>query len=145
MKFPVAFINFIDHANQWLYRVTGGRLGGQLWRFPMLLLYTVGRKSGQTRVHTLLYVRDGANMIICASNNGQAHYPSWYWNLKARPEAQVQAGRQRYSVRAEMATGTEYERLWQKFLTMYPPYARYRERLTRDIPIVILQPRCEQA
>lgn len=144
MKFPVAFINFIDRANQWLYRVTGGRVGGQLWRFPMLLLHTIGRKSGQVRTHTLLYVRDGENLVVCASNNGQPQYPGWYWNLKANPEARVQTGRHAYEVNAEMVSGAEYERLWQKFLKVYPPYSGYRARATRELPIVVLRPVCQE-
>lgn len=110
----------------------------------MLLLHTVGRKSGQARTHTLLYVRDGANMVVCASNNGQPQYPGWYWNLKANPKARIQAGRRSYTVIAEVVSGAEYERLWQKLLTLYPPYAGYRARATRELPIVILRPVCEE-
>lgn len=140
MRLPVVFINFVDVANQWLYHVTGGRIGGQLWKYPMLLLHTIGRKSGQVRTHTLLYVRDGENMVICASNNGQPQYPGWYWNLKAHPKARVQAGRQHYEVIAFMASDDEYNRLWQKLLAVRPQYAEYRTRTTRAFPIVILQP-----
>src|SRR5690242_17869045 len=123
MKFPVWFVTALDVVHRRVYRMTGGRIGGQLWVFPMLLLQTVGRKSGIIRTHALLYVRDGKNMIICASNNGQPQYPGWYWNLLANPQAKVQAGRQHYLVFAELATGDEYERLWRKLLAVYPPYA----------------------
>ena len=140
MRLPVAFINFVDVANQWLYRVTDGRIGGQLGRYPMLLLHTLGRKSGQLRTHTLLYVRDGENMAICASNNGQPQYPGWYWNLKANPRARVQAGRQQYEVTATIVSGAEYDRLWQKLLAVRPQYAEYHTRTTREFPIMILQP-----
>jgi hypothetical protein len=59
MKLPISFINFVDKATQWVYRATGGWLGGQQLKYSMLLLQTTGRKSGKLRTHTLLYVRDG--------------------------------------------------------------------------------------
>lgn len=140
MRLPIAFINFADQATQFVYRVTDGRIGGKQLKYSMLVLSTVGRKSGQARTHTLLYVRDGENMVVCASNNGHHQHPGWYWNLKANPQARVQAGRQRYKVIAEMAAGEEYARLWQKLLAVRPQYAEYRTRTTRVFPIVILKP-----
>lgn len=140
MRFPVAFVNLLDRVHRWIYRVTDGRFGGQLLIFPMLLLHTVGRKSGQPRTHALLYVHDGQNMVICGSNNGQAHFPGWYWNLQAEPRARVQAGRHHYEVVAEQVKGAEYERLWRKFVALYPPYSGYRARATRELPIVVLKP-----
>lgn len=140
MHVPTAFVNFVDKATHWIYRWTDGRLGGQQWKYSMLLLQTIGRRSGEIRTHTLLYLRDGENMVICASNNGQDHYPGWYWNLKANPRAKVQAGRQRYEVIAEEVTGAEYDRLWQRFLATVSLYADHRKRTTRSFPILILKP-----
>lgn len=140
MRLSIAFIHFVDKATQLVYRMTDGRVGEKQLKYSMLQLHTIGRKSGQTRTHTLLYIWDGTNMIVIASNNGQPHHPAWYWNLKANPRARVQAGRQRYTVHAEMATGDEYERLWQKLLAVRPQYAEYRTRTTRVFPIVILSP-----
>lgn len=144
MRLPMSFINFVDRATQWIYHVTDGRIGGQQWKYSMLLLQTVGRKTGQSRTHTLLYVRDGEIMLVCASNNGQPRHPDWYLNLTANPRAKVQAGRQRYNVIAEVAPDEEYGRLWQKFLAIRPQFAEYRARTTREFPIVILKPTSEQ-
>lgn len=140
MHIPVPFVTFFDNANRWLYTFTGGRAGGQLWRYPMLLLHTVGRKTGQTRTHTLLYVKDGPDLAICASNDGQAHYPGWYWNLRNQPRARVQVGRLTYDVMAEEVTGEEYERLWQRFLKATSLYADHRTRTERPFPILLLKP-----
>jgi deazaflavin-dependent oxidoreductase (nitroreductase family) len=140
MKLPIAFVTFADRATQWFYHMTGGRLGGQQGKYSMLLLQTTGRKTGQLRTHTLLYVRDGENMAVIASNNGQPHHPGWYWNLKANPHAHVQAGRQHYEVIAEEVAGEEYTRLWQKFLANRPQYSEYRTRTTREFPILLLKP-----
>lgn len=140
MRLPTTFISFIDTVTRFIYRATDGRLGGKQGKYSMLLLQTIGRKSGQARTHTLLYIRDGENMVVCASNNGEPRHPGWYWNLKANPRAQVQAGRRRYEVSAEMATGEEYEQLWQKLLAVRPQYAEYRTHTKRVFPIVILKP-----
>ncbi len=140
MRLPDTFVTFVDRATQLVYRLTDGRLGGKQLKYSMLLLHTIGRKTGQTRTHTLLYVRDGEDMVVCASNNGQPQHPAWYWNLRANPRAKVQAGRKRYEVIAEIASGEQYKRLWQKLLAVRPQYAEYRTRTTREFPIVILKP-----
>jgi deazaflavin-dependent oxidoreductase (nitroreductase family) len=140
MHIPTTFVNFVDKATRWLYYWTDGRSGGKQGKYSMLLLHTVGRKTGQVRTHTLLYLRDGENMVVCASNNGQSHYPGWYWNLKANPRARVQAGRQHYNVVAEEVTGAEYDRLWQKFLETISLYADHRKRTARPFPILLLKP-----
>lgn len=140
MHIPVPFINFFDKSNQWLYNLTGGRFGGQLLMFSMLLLHTVGRKTGQKRTHTLLYLKDGEYMVICASNDGQTHHPGWYWNLKDNPRARVQAGRRICDVIAEEVEGEEYERLWQRFMKKTALYADHRKRTSRHFPIFLLKP-----
>ncbi len=139
MHIPVPFVTFFDRSNQWLYALTGGRFGGQLWIYSMLLLYTVGRKSGQTRTHTLLYIKDGENRVICASNDGQNHAPAWYWNLRENPRARVQVGRLTYDVIAEEVEGEEYERLWQRFVKKTSLYADHRKRTSRHFPILVLK------
>jgi deazaflavin-dependent oxidoreductase (nitroreductase family) len=123
-----------------VYRLTAGRLGERQLGYSMLLLHTTGRKTGRMRTHTLLYVCDGTDMIVCASNNGQSRHPGWYWNLRADPQARVQAGRRQYHVVAEMASGEQYKRLWQKLLAVRPHYAAYRTRTAREFPLIILRP-----
>lgn len=140
MHIPVPFVNFFDQSNQWLYALTGGRVGGQLLMYPMLLLQTIGRKSGQTRTHTLLYVKDGEQIAICASNDGQNHAPAWYWNLQDNPRAHVQVGRLSYDVIAQEVKGEEYERLWKLFLKATALYADHRKRTSRHFPILLLKP-----
>jgi deazaflavin-dependent oxidoreductase (nitroreductase family) len=140
MRLPDAFVSLADRATQLVYRLTAGWLGEKQLSYSMLLLHTIGRKTGRRRTHTLLYISDGEDLIVCASNNGQPHHPAWYWNLKSEPHASVQAGRRHYSVVAQLATGEHYERLWQHLLAVRPQYADYRTRTTRAFPIVILRP-----
>ena len=73
-----------------LYRLSRGRIGGRLWNAPVLLLTTVGRKTGKKRTTPVLYLRDGERIIIVASNGGRDNEPSWWTNLRHDPHADVQ-------------------------------------------------------
>lgn len=123
-----------------LYRASGGRLGHRFGRTRMLLLETVGRRSGRRRVTPLLYVRDGEAFAVVASNAGDDRDPAWWLNLRARPEAGVQAGRERCRVVARRATSEEEARVWPRLVAAYPWYPAYRERTRREIPVVLLEP-----
>jgi deazaflavin-dependent oxidoreductase (nitroreductase family) len=105
----------------------------------MLLLTTVGRRSGRERVVPLLYVEDGGRFVVVGSNGGDARPPAWWLNLRARPEARIQIGGERFAVRARQASAGESERLWPELLAVYPPYADYRRRTRREIPLVVLE------
>src|SRR5437660_7416940 len=123
-----------DKLTQFLYWATDGRLGGRQLHYSMLLLHAVGRKSGKRRTHTLLYFRDGENMVVCASNNGSPQLPGWYLNLQAQPRVLIQHGRVRREVIAETVGGEERERLWQKLLTVRPQFADYQRYTSREFP-----------
>jgi deazaflavin-dependent oxidoreductase (nitroreductase family) len=134
-----AVIKVMARLNVWLYKLTGGRLGG---RFPsgapVLLLTTIGRKSGQPRTSPLLYLREGEDLVIVASKGGMSEHPLWFKNLEANPEVEVQIGRARSALRARRATDAEKATLWPKLTAMYQSYASYQARTERDIPVVIL-------
>jgi len=83
---------------------------------------TTGRKSGQSRTTPVTYLQDGENAVIVASNGGAAKHPSWFLNLRAHPEAEVQIGRDRKRVRAEVASDEERARLWPLVVQMYSGY-----------------------
>lgn len=106
-----------------------------------LFLQTVGRKTGQKRRNGLYYVEDGANLVIVASNAGRADDPSWWLNLKAHPDTEVEVGKDIRPVRARRATPDEATLLYQRFVDALPQYGDYRNRAKRDIPVVILEPR----
>jgi F420H(2)-dependent quinone reductase len=123
-----------------IYRRTGGRVGGKGGRIPLLLLTTTGRKSGQPRTTPLGYVPDGERMVVVASYGGDDRHPQWYQNLQANPEATVQVGAETKRVRAATATAEEKAELWPRAVALYPGYAGYQEKTTRDLPLVILTP-----
>lgn len=132
--------NAMSAANAWMYRRTGGRIGGKMSGGDVLLLSHVGRKSGQTRVAPLMYVRDGEDIIIVASRGGSDAMPAWYYNLKANPRAAVQIGKDRIDVEARDASPENRDRLWKLAGTNYPHFDEYQSRTSREIPVVVLSP-----
>jgi deazaflavin-dependent oxidoreductase (nitroreductase family) len=134
------FMRLAGGAHAWVYRRTGGAVLGSLRGSPMVLLETVGRKSGKPRTSPLLALRDGEDLVIVASAGGSPGHPGWYHNLEANPEAVVQVGRKRLRVRAEVARGAERERLWGRLVELYPDYARYQRATSREIPVITLHP-----
>jgi C-8 sterol isomerase len=141
---PDALMLAADKITQIVYWISGGRVGERQLNYTMLLLHTIGRKTGRMRTHTLLYVRDGDNLIVCASNNGSPRLPAWYLNVQAKPRVWIQHGRARREVIAETVGPEERERLWRKFLQVRPQYADYQKYTTRVFPIVMLKPVAEE-
>lgn len=122
-----------------VYRVTGGKIGGRIGKLPVLLLTTIGRKSGQPRTQPLAYTRAGDGYAVIASKGGAPQHPLWYLNLRANPLAEVTVGRQTRKVRARDAEGEERERLWHAIADLYPGYDRYAQKTSRRIPVVVLE------
>jgi F420H(2)-dependent quinone reductase len=138
ISFRVA--NALFGLNAWLYRRTGGRLGNKVRGAPVLLLDHVGRKSGTHRTSPVLYLQDGADLVVVGSRGGSDAMPGWFFNLMAAPNTTVQVGPERRSVLAREATAKERERLWPRLVEMYPDYEAYQRRTERKIPVVILSP-----
>jgi deazaflavin-dependent oxidoreductase (nitroreductase family) len=128
-------------AAVWVYRRSGGRIGGRMFGAPLLLLTTTGRKSGRAWTVPLMYQIDGDRWVIIASNGGSPRHPSWWLNLRSRPDASVQIGRETYLVTAAETTGEERERLWRRMADMYKGYDGYAKKTTREIPVIVLQRR----
>jgi F420H(2)-dependent quinone reductase len=129
----------LTDSHVWLYRLTGGRVGGRVRGVDIVLLEHVGRKSGKRRTSPLLYIRDGENLVIVASKGGAAKHPAWWINLRANPETTVQVGGERRRVRAREAEGEERERLWTRVVEVWPDYENYQRRTERRIPVVVLE------
>lgn len=131
----------VGALNAWIYRLSGGRLMG---RFPsgapVCLLTTQGRKSGQRRTVPLLYLAEGDDLIVVASQGGAPQHPGWYFNLVADPVAEVQIGRRRFPVTARTVSEAEKAAVWPRLVAIYPPYEAYQRRTTRPIPVMRLSP-----
>jgi F420H(2)-dependent quinone reductase len=129
-------------VHQWLYEHSDGRIGATLGGRPMLLLRTIGRRSGQPRTAALLYVRDGDAYVVIASKGGAPQHPGWFHNLTSTPDAEIQVGRRRIPVRARVAEGEQRSRLWACADEVNQgQYAIYQSRTKRVIPVVMLEPR----
>lgn len=125
---------------QWLYEKTDGRftwLGG----LPVLLLRTIGRKTGQERTAALVYLKDGSDMVVVASNGGSDKPPSWLFNIQKNPQVGVQIGRRRTRMRAHVADNQERTRLWPLVnKNNSNRYDGYQAKTKRQIPLVVLSP-----
>ena len=119
------------------FRANGGQVGGPFEGAPMLLLHTVGAKSGEPRVNPMVYQRDGDQLVVFASYAGRPNNPAWYHNLLAGP-ASVELGTETFPVTARVAEGDERERYWSKQKQDMPGFADYEARTTRTIPVVVL-------
>jgi deazaflavin-dependent oxidoreductase (nitroreductase family) len=132
-------MRMIAGTHEFWYRLSGGLIGGRVGGLPILLLTTTGRKSGKQRTMPLVYLPDGDNMVVIASNGGAHQHPAWWLNLQANPKAEIQLGREAKTVVAEKATGDERERLWGEVVELYHGYDEYRRMTEREIPVVILR------
>lgn len=106
---------------------------------PVLLLTTTGRKTGKRRTTPLLFVREGDDLVVVASNGGMEWFPAWWLNLQQQPAAVIEIGRERRNVTASKADPERRARLWPEFTGPYPGYLRYEARTAREIPLVILR------
>jgi deazaflavin-dependent oxidoreductase (nitroreductase family) len=127
-------------ANVGLYRVTAGRIGGSMFGGKVLLLSTKGAKTGRERTVPVMYFEDGGNRFVIASAGGSPTHPSWYKNLSKTPSVTVEVQGKRYEARAEVVTGAERARIWQKVVSEQPRFAGYEAKTQgREIPVVLLK------
>jgi deazaflavin-dependent oxidoreductase (nitroreductase family) len=127
-------------GHQFVYELSGGRIGERVGRVPMLLLHTTGRKTGRPRTAALLYHHDRDDYVVVGSKGGSDTPPAWLLNLKAIPDVGVQVGRKRFAANARIASAEERRRFWPEVARLWPQYDRYQSQTRRRIPLVILTP-----
>ena len=131
----------MGRAHARLYRLTGGRFGRRWFAgAPVMVLQTVGRRSGERRSTPVLYLRDGAALVVMAANAGSTRTPAWWLNLQAAGYGVAVLGRDHLPVRPRELAGTERERLWRAFVEMYPQAAHYPRFTDRELPLIALEP-----
>lgn len=134
-------VRIMTKLHVFFYRISGGRLFGSPLGVPVLLLDHRGRRSGKTFTIPLYYLVDGDRMAVVASAAGSPEDPQWWRNLQAAGgRGRVQVGSVQTDVQATVASAEERERLWPRFVEVYPAYESYRRATTREIPIVLLHP-----
>ena len=120
------------------FRANSGKVGGVFAGKTLLLLHTVGAKSGQERINPVAYVKDGDRLVIIASKGGAPTNPDWYYNILANPLVTVEVGTEQFQARAAISSETERTRLYNQMVAMRPVFAEYRRKTTRVIPVITL-------
>jgi len=123
------------------FRANDGKVGGPFEGAPVLLLTTVGAKSRERRTTPVMYLPDGERMIIFASLGGAPNNPAWFHNLVANPSTTVEVGSDTVEVNAVVTSGEERDRLFDQQAALYPQFADYAQKTTRQIPVVALVPK----
>ncbi|HEU4807449.1 MAG TPA: nitroreductase family deazaflavin-dependent oxidoreductase [Homoserinimonas sp.] len=123
-----------------LYESSGGTKGTTLRGMPIILLTTVGAKSGKLRKTPLMRVEHDGEYAVVASLGGAPKHPVWYFNLLKNPHVELQDGPQRADYRARLVEGDEKALWWSRAVDAYPDYAEYQRKTEREIPVFVLTP-----
>jgi deazaflavin-dependent oxidoreductase (nitroreductase family) len=123
------------------FRANHGKLGGNFEGAPVLLLHSIGAKSGEERVNPMMYLADGDRYLVFASAAGADRNPAWYWNLTANPDVSIEVGDQHLDVHAVELRGAERDAKYAVQAERYPGFAEYERKTTRTIPVLALLPR----
>lgn len=134
---PVGFV--ADHVERYLR--SGGADGFVMNGVECVVLTTVGRRSGAVRRSPVVRVVDGDRYLVVGSMGGAPQHPQWYHNLVAHPDVTIHDGDQVHELRARVAVGAERDELWNTCVAAYDQYAIYQTRTTRQLPVVVCEPR----
>lgn len=141
MSLPARGLRVLGKLNVPVYRLTRGRLMGSVGRAPVLLLTTVGRRSGQRRTAPVVYLEQDGLLCVIGSNAGNRNTPAWALNLRANPDAEIEINGGRRSVRARVVEGAEREQLWKAMNQQYAGFDDYQQRTAREISVFALEAR----
>jgi len=123
--------DFHEHGGQ----ITKGRLAGA----NLLLMTTIGARSGEPRLSPLGYTRDGDRYVVVGSNSGRPRQPAWLANIRANPVVSVEVGSETFKALATVTEGAERERLWAAHVAAVPQFATYQTMVARELPVVVLE------
>ena len=134
------FIKWFTEFNAFLIRISNGRVGSRIGTQSILILHTIGRRSGQPRATPIAYFDYQGKYLLVGSNWGRKNQADWFLNLKKQPRATIEINGRSLPVQARESEGAEYAGLWQYVTERHPPYLRYQQMTSRRIPIVVLEP-----
>jgi deazaflavin-dependent oxidoreductase (nitroreductase family) len=141
MSSPTDSVNDWNQRNIEEFRANGGKVGGHFAGAPLLLLHTIGAKSGKERINPMMYQDLGDGRVaVFASKAGEPTNPDWFYNLVANPDVAAEIGTATRQFRARIATPLEREPIWTRQKQEFPGFAGYEEKTDRVIPVVILEP-----
>ncbi len=124
----------------YFYRRSGGKRMNRVRGMPILILTTIGRKSGKHRVTPVMYIQDGDNYVVTASNNGAKENPGWFANMQADPKIKIEVDGTTKNVIARKANSEEKARLWPQLIQQAPFFEGYQKKTKRELPMVVLEP-----
>jgi len=122
------------------YEASNGKKAAELSGKPIIVVTSVGAKSGKLRKTALMRVEHGGDYAAVASRGGSARNPTWYYNLKTNPHVELQDGATRLDYRAREVTGDEKATWWQRAVEVWPAYDDYQAKTKREIPLFVLEP-----
>ena len=122
------------------YEATGGQEGNTLRDVPVVVLTSIGAKSGKLRKNPLMRVEHEGRYALVASAGGAPSHPTWYHNLVAHPTVQLQDGPRPREFTVRIAEGTERAQWWERAVEVWPDYATYQTRTDREIPVFVAEP-----
>lgn len=122
------------------YEASGGAEANELRGKPVIVLTSVGAKSGKLRKNALMRVEHEGDYAVVASKGGAPEHPNWYHNLVAHPHVELQDGPVKRDYRAREVTGEERDAWWQRATAVWPDYDGYQEKTDRLIPVFVLEP-----
>lgn len=135
-------LKVMSQAHRTIVHLSGGRVLGSVFGMPAVELHTVGRTSGRPRSTMLTApVIDGDRVVLVASKGGDDRDPDWYRNMMANPDIELTMAGHRRPMRARLASAEEKADLWPQVVAAYQAYGGYQHRTTRDIPVIICEPR----
>ena len=126
------------------FEASGGTEANTMRGMPIVVLTSVGAKSGKLRKTPLMRVEHGGEYAVVASLGGAPQHPVWYHNLKANPHVEVQDGPTKRDYLAREVTGEEKAVWWERAVAAYPDYADYQQKTTREIPVFVLSPMADE-
>jgi F420H(2)-dependent quinone reductase len=122
------------------YESSGGAAGNEMNGKPVIILTSVGAKSGKLRKTPLMRVEHDGEYAVVASLGGAPQHPVWYYNLTANPHVELQDGPDKQDYQAREVHGAEREAWWERAVAAWPDYAEYQKKTTRVIPLFVLTP-----
>lgn len=135
-------VDTVDHNASIIaeFRAHHGHVSGNFAGAPLLLLHTVGARSGAPRINPMMYLPDEGRYLVFASNGGSDRHPGWYHNVLAQPEVQIEVGDEILTMRAVELEGAERDAFFAEQARRYPGFAGYQRGTERNIPVVALTP-----
>jgi deazaflavin-dependent oxidoreductase (nitroreductase family) len=120
------------------FRANHGKVGGPFEGNEIMLLTTIGAKSGKKRVNPLVYTKSEKGIVIIASKGGSPSNPDWYYNIKANPQVEVEVGDDKFKAKAEITDEETRQKLYAQHAKEYPQFLDYAKNTDRAIPVILL-------